>query len=377
MIRLAVPPLEEDDLQAVRQALASGMLVQGPRVAAFEQAVARAVGTPHAVAVSSGTAALHAALLALGVGPGDLVLVTAYSWPATGNVIELCGAHPIFLDITPDCFNLDPGRLEDALRRLTGNAATARRLRAVLPVHAFGHVADMPAILELASRYDLRVVEDAACALGAALDGRPAGAWGTMGCFSFHPRKAVTTGEGGVVTTRDAELARRLCALRNHGLDPAAASPDFILPGLNYRLTEFQGALGLTQLAKLERVLAARRRLAAGYDALLQGTRVRPPVAALGARHVYQSYVVLLPEEAAPRRAEIIRALRERGIETTIGTWHMPLTSYFRSRYGHRPGDFPVTDAVFARSLTLPLHERLTPDEQARVVQALTSCLGP
>jgi dTDP-4-amino-4,6-dideoxygalactose transaminase len=377
MIRLTVPPLEDDDFQAVRQALASGQLVQGPRVAAFEQTVARAVGSVHAVAVSSCTAALHAALLALDVGPGDLVLVTAYSWLATANVIELCGATPVFLDITPDTFNLDPDHLETTLKRLTANAATAGRLRAVLPVHTFGQPADMPAILDLAGRYGLPVVEDAACALGATLHGKQAGAWGAMGCFSFHPRKAITTGEGGLITTSEADLARRLAALRNHGLDPEAASPDFILPGLNYRLTEFQAALGLTQLAKLERLIAARRRLAAAYDALLQDTPVRRPRVGPGARHIYQSYVVLLPEEAAPRRAEIIRALRERGIETTIGTWHMPLTSYFRSRYGYRPGDFPVADAVFARSLTLPLHERLTADEQARVVQALTGLLSP
>jgi perosamine synthetase len=376
MIRLTIPSLEEEDFQAVRQALASGQLVQGPRVAAFEQAIARHVGVEHAVAVSSCTAALHLALLAVAVRPGDLVLVTAYSWLATANVIELCGAQPVFLDITPDTFNLDPNRLEDALKRLMTNAETARRVRAVLPVHAFGQPADLPAILDLAARQTVPVIEDAACALGATLHGRQMGAWGTMGCFSFHPRKAITTGEGGIVTTRDAALASRLRALRNHGLDPEAASPDFILPGLNYRLTEFQAALGQTQLAKLERLLAARRRLAGQYDALLHGTPLRRPLSLPGSRPAYQSYVVLLPAEVAPRRAEIIRALKERGIETTIGTWHMPRTNYFRSRYGYREGDFPVTDAVFARSLTLPLYERLSQEEQARVVQSLTALLA-
>lgn len=372
MIRLTIPPLADDDFQAVRQALASGQLVQGARVAAFEQAVSRLAGVDHAVAVSSCTAALHAGLLALGVGPGDLVVTTAYSWVATANVVELCGAVPVFVDVCPDTFNLDAGCLRATLKRLLGTEATGRRVRAVLPVHTFGQLADMPALVEVAGHYGVPVIEDAACALGATLHGRPAGGWGVMGCFSFHPRKAVTTGEGGVVTTRDAVLARRLRALRNHGLDPEAASPDFILPGLNYRLTEFQAALGLTQLAKLDRLTATRRRLAAQYDALLQHTPVQPPRCLAGARHVYQSYVVLLPEEAVPRRGEIIRALREYGIETTIGTWHMPLTSYFRSRYGYRPGDFPAADAVFARSLTLPLHDRLTEADQARVVHALT-----
>jgi dTDP-4-amino-4,6-dideoxygalactose transaminase len=375
MIRLTIPPIEEDDLAAVRQALASGQLVQGPTVAAFEQAIARQVGVAHAVAVSSCTAALHASLLALGVETGDLVLVTAYSWLATANVIELCGAQPVFVDITPDTFNLDPGRLEETLKRLMANAATARRVRAVLPVHTFGNPADMPALLAIASRYEVPVIEDAACALGATLDSRQMGSWGLLGCFSFHPRKAITTGEGGAITTADTGLARRLRALRNHGLDPEAPSPDFILPGLNYRLTEFQAALGLTQMAKLDRVVAARRRLAASYDRLLEGTPLGRPLAPPGSQPVHQSYVVLLPEEAAPRRGALIRALKERGIETTIGTWHMPLTSYFRSRYDYRAGDFPVADAVFARSLTLPLHERLSEEDQARVVQTLTGLL--
>jgi perosamine synthetase len=337
--------------------------------------VARIVGVEHAVAVSNGTAALHVALLALDVRPGDLVPVTTYSWPATANVIELCGATPIFIDITPDTFNLDPNRLEAELKRLMGTPATARRVRCVLPVHAFGVPADLPAIVDICGRYDLPVIEDAACALDASLGGRPMGSWGVMGCFSFHPRKAVTTGEGGAVTTNDAALVRRLKALRNHGLDPEAAGPDFVVPGFNYRMTEFQAALGVTQLAKVERLQAARRAAAARYDALLAGTPLIPPAVRPDSRPAYQSYVVLLPDAVAPRRADIIRALREQGIETQIGTWHMPMITYYRSRYGFREGDFPVTDQVFARSLTLPLHERLTADDQAHVVRSLTTLL--
>ncbi|HEX8686992.1 MAG TPA: DegT/DnrJ/EryC1/StrS aminotransferase family protein, partial [Pyrinomonadaceae bacterium] len=264
MIRLAVPSIGEEDLAAVREALASGYLVQGARVAAFEEAVAVYVGARHAVAVSNCTSALLLALMALGVGPGDRVGVTTYSWPATANVIALCGAEPVFVEIDAATYNMDPGRLEEAL--------ACHELKAVLPVHAFGLLADMPAIMGLADRYGLAVVEDAACALGAAADGRQAGAWGALGCFSFHPRKAVTTGEGGVVTTDDDAAARRLRALRNHGLDPAAPGPDFILPGFNNRMTEMQGALGLTQMTKLDRIVAARRRAAARYDQLFEGS---------------------------------------------------------------------------------------------------------
>jgi dTDP-4-amino-4,6-dideoxygalactose transaminase len=375
MIRLTIPSIEEDDLQAVREVLESGYLVQGPRVAAFEQAVAEYVGTQYAVAVSSCTAALHLALLALDVQAGDLVVVTAYSWPATANVIELCGAQPVFVDIQPDTFNLDPNCLEVTLQRLTANTETARRVKAILPVHTFGQMADMPAIVELAGRFDLPVIEDAACALGATLHGRKAGTWGVMGCFSFHPRKAITTGEGGIITTNDAYLVRRLQTLRNHGQDPDASSTDFVLPGFNYRMTEFQAALGLTQMAKLDDIIAARRRLAARYDEMLVETRIQSPLIDEGSHPVYQSYVVLLPEQASDGCQVLVKYLREKDVEITIGTYHIPMVTYFRSRYGYRPGDFTVTDSVFARSVTLPLHTKMMTCEQQAAVATLLAAL--
>jgi perosamine synthetase len=375
MIRLTIPAIGEDDLQAVREVLASGHLVQGPRVAAFEQAVAEYVGCQYAVAVSNGTAALHLALLALDIRPGDIVLVTAYSWLSTANVIELCGAQPVFVDIQPDTFNIDPACLETALQRLMAVSATAQRVKAILPVHTFGQMANMPAILELANHYTVPVVEDAACALAATWHGCQAGTWGGMGCFSFHPRKAITTGEGGMVITENPELARRLRALRNHGLDPDALAPDFIMPGFNYRMTEFQAALGLTQMNKLGRVITARRQHAAYYDALLSGTPLQTPIVCDHGASVYQSYVVLLPEQRTTHRQSLIKQLKERGIETTIGTWHMPLTTYFRQRYGYKTGDFPVTDHVFARAMTLPLYEELSARDQQHICEAVRDVL--
>jgi perosamine synthetase len=371
VIRLAIPSIEENDLRAVQDVLASGYLVQGARVAAFEEAVAAYTGCRYAVAVSNGTAALHLALLALDVRPGDLVLVTTYSWLSTANVIELCGAQPVFVDIQPDTFNIDPARLESVLQRLMSIPETARRVKAILPVHTFGHMADMPAILELASRYALPVIEDAACALGATLHGRQAGTWGVMGCFSFHPRKAITTGEGGMITTDNAVLARRLRALRNHGLDPEASAPDFIMPGFNYRMTELQAALGLTQMAKLDRLITVRRQLAAQYDTLLEMSLLQPPFVISEDSSVYQSYVTLLPESLTERRDDLIAWLRDAGIEVTIGTWHMPLTTYFRTRYGYEVGRFPITDHVFARSMTLPIHEQLSRQEQQDICQTI------
>jgi len=375
VIRLTIPTIAEDDLQAVREVLASGHLVQGSHVAAFEQAVAKHVGCQYAVAVSNGTAALHLALLALDVRPGDIVLVTAYSWLSTANVIELCGAQPVFVDIQPDTFNIDPTCLEMVLRRLMAVYATAKRVKAVLPVHTFGQMANMPAILDLANRYTVPVVEDAACALGATWHGRQSGTWGVMGCFSFHPRKAITTGEGGMITTDDPALARCLRALRNHGLDPDALAPDFILPGFNYRLTEFQAALGLTQMSKLDRIITARRRHAAHYDALLSGTPIQTPIINKNGASVYQSYVVLLPEYSTTYGQNLIRQLKERGIETTIGTWHMPMATYFRQRYGYKTGEFPVTDCIFRRAMTLPLYEELSALDQQHICDTVCNTL--
>jgi perosamine synthetase len=371
MIRLSVPSIEADDLKAVQDVLETGFLVQGPNVIAFEKAVAEKVGTQFAVAVSNGTATLHLALLALDVRPGDIVIVTSYSWLSTANVIELCGAQPVFTDIDPDTFNMSAQSLRETLERLMANRDTARRVKAILPIHAFGLMADMPRILEIAEQYGLPVIEDAACALGASQQGRQAGSWGVMGSFSFHPRKAVTTGEGGIVTTNDPEIAWRLKVLRNHGLDPDSSTPKFVMPGFNYRMTDFQAALGVTQMAKLNRVVTARQVAAKRYDQLLQSSSLQAPMVPNGSEHVYQSYVSLLPKDAAANRTKLIADLRVQGIETNIGTWHMPMTDYYQKRYGYRLGDFPNADDVFARAFTLPLFEGITPEQQKQVVEYL------
>lgn len=375
MIRLTIPSLDESEQDAVREVLASGYLVQGERVARFEQAVAEYVGRKHAVAVSNCTAALHLSLLALEIGAGDMVVTTAYSFVATANVVELCSAEPVFVDVQPDTFNLDPNRLEERIKKLRSSAASSHRLRAILPVHTFGQVADMTALQQISDAYGLPIVEDAACALGARWEGSPAGSWGVVACYSFHPRKAITTGEGGMIISDDADLVRTMRALRNHGQDPSAPYPDFVMPGFNYRMTELQAAIGLVQMEKLERVISARRRLAANYDRLLANTPLQPPFVPPNSHPVYQSYVIMLPEELALHRAAIIRWLKAEGIETTIGTWHMPMTTYFRSRYGYQPGDFAVTDRVFARSLTLPLYEDMKVSDQERVVSLVLAAL--
>ena len=368
MIRLTVPSLEEDDFQAVRDVLATGYLVQGPSVAAFEADLAAYLGVTHAIAVSNCTAALHLSLLALGVGRGDLVAVTAYSWPATANVIVLCGAEPVFVDIDPDTYNMAPAALEQALGQ--------QHVKAVMPVHTFGNMADMPRILDIAEKHDVPVVEDAACALGAEMHGRKAGAWGAIGCFSFHPRKAITTGEGGLIVTQDATLARSVRTLRNHGVDPDSPTPDFIAAGYNLRMTEFQGAMGRSQFRKLERILSARQAAAEYYDRLLCSTPLQLPKAQAASRHIYQSYSPLLPPALATYRMEIIRRLKEDGIEATIGTYAIPFITFYRQRGGYVPEQFPATADVAIRALSLPLYESITAADQHAVVAALQNAMA-
>ncbi len=329
LIRLGSPSVGAEEADAISQVLLTGFLVQGERVRTFEGQIADAAGSSDAIVVSSGTAALHLALLALGVSPGDSVAVPTYSWPATANAVGLCGAQPLFVDIDQNTFNMDPEHLADALRPLG-------RVKAIMPVHAFGGMADMPAILDLATRHDAYVIEDAACALGARLRGRPAGTWGTLGCFSFHPRKVITTGEGGAVTTSVPELARRLRTLRNHGIDPLSATPEFVAAGFNYRLTEFQAAMGVVQMKRLSELVGHRRRAAEEYDRLLEGTVLRKPLALEPSAHIYQAYVVLLPPAAADRQPQIISGLRSRSIEAGIGTYHVPLTRFWAKQGGIR-----------------------------------------
>lgn len=364
MIRLACPEIDEADLAAMVEVLKSGQLVQGTHVREFEGRVAELCGSTRAVAVSSGTAALHLALGALDVGAGDAVAVTTYSWPATANVIALCNATPVFVEIDPRSYNMDPEALAATLRR-------ARSVKAVIPVHAFGGMANMAEIAPLAERHGVPVVEDAACALGALLKGRPAGSWGTMGCFSFHPRKAVTTGEGGVIVTDRDDTLVKLRALRNHGQDPGAPGPDFILPGYNYRLTDFQGALGVTQLRKLPSVLARRKGIAAAYDQMLRGLPLLAPTALEPASHTFQSYVVQLSPDLATARDRILELLRRADVEANIGTHHLPLTTYWRKALGCRPGDYPATDQVAAGALALPIHSRMTDEDVSMVARAL------
>lgn len=405
LIKLASPGVPEEDLQAVMEVLASGWLVQGKHVEAFERAIGELVGAEHAVAVNSGTSALHLALLGLGIGPGSAVAVPAYSFVATANVVELCGAEPVFVDVDPHTFNMDPEKLGRVVEERKGGGGrrgpgeTSARgqdlggrtpgqndrggeipwregqpvgnpIAAIVPVHAFGLMADMEAIGEIAASHGIPVIEDAACALGATQSGRQAGTLGRAGCFSFHPRKTITTGEGGMIVTGDAELAAAARALRNHGQEAGSSPPNFIVPGFNYRMTEFQAVLGATALGRLGGNVEARRRFAAHYDELLGGC-VETPAVPAGSEHVYQSYVTLLPPAVSGSRGELIGRLAKGGVEAQIGTYSIPTTTFYRERYGYDAASFPVTGDVHARALSLPMHEKLEAADRERVAELL------
>ncbi len=345
-IRLAFPDVGEEELAEIAAVLETGQLTMGPKVEEFETLLAAAAGTQHAAAVSSGTAALHLAVLALGIGEGDEVLVPAYTFPATANVVALAGGRPVLVDVDPVAMNIDP---EDAARRVTA------RTKAVLAVHLFGR----PARLE--ELPDVPVLEDAAGALGAAHRDRPCGSLGLLACFSFHPRKIVTTGEGGAVTTDDPLLDERMRSLRHHGWSPSSAYDDMPVPAFNYRLSDVLAALGIPQLRRLDELLAARARIAAGYAERLAHLDVVLPAADPGDRHGWQAYVVQVD-----RRDEVMAALRAQGIGCQIGTYAL----HRLGAYGDQ-GPFPGADAAFERALALPLHGRLTDGELDRVADAL------
>ena len=347
VVRLARPDVGDAELVEIREVLDSGQLTMGPKVDELEALIADAAGTEHAVAVSSGTAALHVAVLALGIGPGDEVLVPAYTFPATANVVALAGARPVLVDVDPVTMNLDPA---DVARRVT------LRTKAVLAVHLFGRPARLD---ELPT--GLTVLEDAAGALGATRGGRACGSLGAIACFSFHPRKIVTTGEGGAVTTNDSGLAERMRSLRHHGWSPSARYDDMPEGGYNYRLSDVLCALGIPQLRRLDELLAARERAAAGYAERLAALDVVLPEADPGDRHGLQAYVIQLD-----RRDEVMESLRAQGIQCQIGTYALHRLGAYRDH-----GSFPGADAAFERALALPLHSRLTDAELDRVAEAL------
>jgi dTDP-4-amino-4,6-dideoxygalactose transaminase len=365
VIPISRPYFGDEEQREIEAALASGWVAQGPRVQEFEQRFAAFCGVGHAVASTSCTTSLHLAVAALGAGPGDEVVVPAFTWVATANAVAYTGATPVFCDVSVDTFNLDP----DAMA-----AAVTERTVGLLPVHLFGLAADMAAVGSIAEQRGLWVVEDAACAVGTRQGGRHAGGFGDAGCFSFHPRKTLTTGEGGMLVTGDEALASRARSLRDHGSSRSGharhAAPrafelaDHDVLGFNYRMTDLQAAIGCAQLERADWLLAERARLAARYgDALADLERLRPPGVPEGESHGWQSYVCLYEGD----REALMAVLEEQGIAARPGTHAPPELGV----YGRRTGEFPGAERAARQSLALPLFAGLTDAEQDRVVAAL------
>ena len=372
-VPFARPYLRGDEGAAVAEVIASGWVSQGPRVRAFEAAFARRVGAAEAVAVSNCTVALQLALYVAGVGPGDEVIVPSMSFIATANAVWQCGATPVFADVDPRTFNLDPASAERAITPAT---------KAIMPVHQLGLPADMDAFLAIADRHGLALVEDAACAIGARYRGRPIGSLGPPACFSLHPRKVITTGEGGVIAVQDREVADRLRRLRQHAMDVSDlarhAASDVVIEsyperGWNHRMTDMQAALGLCQLGALDEILADRRRLAERYTAAIEEVDfVAPPFEPGYAERTWQSYAVTLAPDAPVDRNELMRLLLADGVPTRRGV----MAIHEEDAYAGEPADLPHTEAASRSSLMLPLFAGMSDAQQDRVVGCLARHLA-
>jgi len=364
--------IDEADVAAVVEALRSDWLTTGPRVGEFEEAFAAAVGAKYAVSFSSGTAALHGAAFAAGLGPGDEAVTTPITFCATANCVLYQRARPFFADVSPDTLNLDPVAAEEKI---------SARTKAILPVDYSGHAADLDALMDLAERHGLTVIEDASHALGGEYHGRRVGSVAHMTTFSLHPVKHVTTGEGGVVTTDRADFAETLRRFRNHGISSDARQRqsagqwqyEMVLLGMNYRLPDMNCALGLSQMKKLDRNLLRRREIAASYGTRLAGLpglllpHVRPEV--IPAWHLYAVRV------DAAKRAEVFRALRAENIGVNVHYIPVHLHPYYRERFGYKGGEFPVAEAAYEQLLSLPMFPAMTDEDVSDVVRAMGKVL--
>lgn len=368
---------DSTEIENIQKCLESGWVTQGPLTKDFEDIIAERHKVKHALAVSSCTAALHLAVIALGIGPGDEVIVPAFTWVTSANCAEYTGAKAVFADVELDTFNLDPDAFE---------AAITPRTKAVIVVHLFGLSAKMDEIMAIAKKHSIKVIEDAACAIGTEYNGTPVGGIGDIGCFSFHPRKVITTGEGGMLTTNDDNTALMLSSLRSHGAEMGKGAAENKRPsdmgefpnlGFNYRLSDIQAAVGIAQTQKLDGILAERKQLALQYSELLNGNKnIAIPYQPDKCGHTYQSYVIRLTGDVANNRNRIMDTMESCGIQTRPGT-HAPYRlAYYREKYGLAPNLCPVAAACEDTSITLPVYHNMKFDEQKIIAKTLLDALN-
>ena len=372
IIPISLPHTGEEEWLATKEPIMTGWLTAGPKVREFEEIFAKRHGVKYAMAVTSATTALHLALVALDIKEGDEVIVPAFTWISTANVVLYCGAKVVFVDVDRNTFNID---VNDLKQKITS------KTKAIIPVHLFGLCADMDAVKKVAGNIPL--VEDGACAAGAGYKGQPAGSLGTLGCFSFHPRKSVTTGEGGMITTNDDRLAEIISTLRNHGASISEEQrhhgakpyilPDFNMLGFNYRMTDLQAAVGIVQLKKLDLFIDERAQWAKYYDEQLKDIDwIRTPTVATEYKHGWQSYVVYIDETKSPiSRNEMMEKLQQMGVSTRPGTHAPHMLGYYANKYSIKPIDFSGAKDCNDFSMSIPLFNKMTKEDYEYVVYCL------
>jgi dTDP-4-amino-4,6-dideoxygalactose transaminase len=362
-IPLASPQILEQDILAVNEVLNSGMLVQGKKVEELEQKIANYIGVKEVIAVSNGTASLHLSLIALGVKAGDEVIVPAFSYVATANVVELIGATSIFVDINIKTFNIDVAQIESKITSKT---------KAIIPVHEFGLACDISELKKLANRYSIPIIEDAACALGAQENGKYTGSFGNLGSFSLHPRKAITSGEGGLIATNNDKLASKLRILRNHGINYENGKMDFVEAGFNYRLTDIQAALVSSQFDRFTSTLKRKSEIAKRYLTQIKNDKLILPQVPQNKFHTWQTFHMLIDDSLS--QDEVLNYLRIKGIGANYGAQCIPYQTYYQKKYNlDNEKLFPNSLKAFQKGIAIPLYEKLTDEDVNYVIEIVNS----
>lgn len=373
-IPISIPSMGNEEWEALKEPIETGWITQGPKVKQFETDFAKRHSVKHALAVSNCTTALHLALIACGIKEGDEVIVPAFTWVATANAVIYCNAKPVFIDIDSQTFNLDLDQIKNKITPKT---------KAIIPVHMFGLCADVDFIK--LNFPQLKIIEDGACAAGSSLRGKPAGSLGDVGCFSFHPRKSITTGEGGMLTTNNDDIALHIDKLRNHGASiseeqrhhgpkPYILSA-FDIVGYNYRMTDLQGALGIVQLKKLDQFIIERQRWADYYSENLKDISwLRTPKFNEEYKHGWQSYVLFIDEEKSPlKRNDMMEMLQQKGIATRPGTHAVHMLGAYANKFNLSPHDFPGAFAADQYSMSIPLHNKMIKEDFDYIISAIKS----
>jgi len=345
--------------------ISSGWLTKGPYLEKFEKQFSNYLGVPYCIAVSSGTAALHIALLSIGIKKGDEVILPDFTFPACANVVEHVRAKPVLIDIDIKTFNIEPDSIENKITKKT---------KAIMPVHQFGLSADMDKIKKIAKKHNLFIIEDAACALGSEYKGKKCGTLGDISCFSFHPRKIITTGEGGMICTNNSKIAKKAKTLRDHGIFHKVGKKVFVMPGYNYRMAEIPALLGLNQMRKIKNIIGKRTTLVQQYkQKLLNIPELILPSSPSYATPNYQSFVILLKKSI--NRDKIIKKLQDKGIETAPGAVSIHIQPYYRKKYHYQCGEIKNSFKAHKKNLAIPIHPELYERDIRFIVETIKSIL--